>query len=273
MLTFKLMSIPSAIRTLNARSVLIRWCWQALQRAFRDPESPFHLREGEVGPASPDELPRTSAPTRNFSTVASTFTSVESDFTEAAAEAHAHALSQGHDPDSFFEEKVVWGDLDSFHPYLSTYMVSHMPDTLITRDMVSLPFIAVPYECLRFLESSRMNWVSCLAHEAGGPTAAADMVSGRGIGLILKSISVDFKRPVVYPDTLLISHRPRRADPPSPTHFNNNALIYSYAQRAVVATSESVLVWYDYDKLQKSPPPEPVRKALERRMTQTGGEV
>jgi acyl dehydratase len=41
-----------------------------------------------------------------------------------------------------------------------------------------------------------------LAEAAGGPNAAADMVSGRGIGLILKSIAVNFKRPVLYPDTV-----------------------------------------------------------------------
>lgn len=42
--------------------------------------------------------------------------------------------------------------------------------------------------------------MSHLAKAAGGPSAVADMISGRGIGLILKSITVDFKRPVLYPD-------------------------------------------------------------------------
>lgn len=122
-----------------------------------------------------------------------------------------------------------------------------------------------------------------LGQAAGGPSAASDIISGRGVGLILKSISVDFKRPVVYPDTvrlswpdasiqinpsvqLLISHRPHPVDPPSPTHFHNDALVYSYAQRAVVATSESVLVWYDYETLKKAPPSESLRIALEARM-------
>ena len=124
-----------------------------------------------------------------------------------------------------------------------------------------------------------------LAREVGGPEAAANLLAGKGIGIILKSISVDFKRPVVYPDTvcpcdflltcifqqclskqLFISHRPRPMDPPSETHFNNDAIIYSYSQQKVIATSQSVLVWYDYNNLKKVPPTEAMRAALARRM-------
>lgn len=65
---------------------------------------------------------------------------------------------------------------------------------------------------------------------------------------------------------LLISHRPRHTNPPSPTHFRNDALIYSYAQRTIVATSESVLVWYDYETLKKTPPSEILRNTLEARI-------
>ena len=42
----------------------------------------------------------------------------------------------------------------------------------------------------------------CLVEEVGGPSASAKMLSGQGIGPILKSITVNFKRPVVYPDTV-----------------------------------------------------------------------
>ncbi|KIJ55477.1 hypothetical protein M422DRAFT_24049 [Sphaerobolus stellatus SS14] len=214
---------------------------ESLLQAFRNPSSPFYLREGEVGPASPDEPPRQTAQAQSFATVAGAFTSDNVSFAEAAEEARAYASNQGHDPDSFFEQKVVWGDLDSFQ---------HLNN--------------VRY--VRFLESGRIQWMAKLAEEVGGPEASAKLLTGKGIGLILKSISIDFKQPVVYPDTLLISHRPRPTDPPSDTHFNNDAIIYSYAQGKVVATSESVLVWYDYDALKKSPPSEAMKAALARRM-------
>jgi acyl-CoA thioesterase FadM len=123
-----------------------------------------------------------------------------------------------------------------------------------------------------------------LAEEVGGQTAMTDLISGRGVGIILKSVKVNFKRPVIYPDTvgphqsitvycltlgyvqLLVSHRARPTDPESPTQFNHDGMIYSYAQRKVVATSESVLVWYDYDALKKIAPSGAMQKALERRM-------
>lgn len=44
------------------------------------------------------------------------------------------------------------------------------------------------------------------------------------------------------------------------------AVAYSYAQKRVVTESDSVLVWYDYDKLQKCDPGEEMRRILEQRM-------
>lgn len=43
-----------------------------------------------------------------------------------------------------------------------------------------------------------------LIEAASGSGVAAHMLSGRGIGLILKSITVNFRRPVVYPDTVCL---------------------------------------------------------------------
>jgi hypothetical protein len=44
----------------------------------------------------------------------------------------------------------------------------------------------------------------------GGPAKAEDFIRGKGVSLILKSIKVDFRRPVTYPDTvrLVSSCRP-----------------------------------------------------------------
>ena len=50
-----------------------------------------------------------------------------------------------------------------------------------------------------------------LGHEAGGAARADAMVRGRGVSLILKSVSLDYRRPVTYPDTLLIAHKPVRS--------------------------------------------------------------
>lgn len=110
---------------------------------------------------------------------------------------------------------------------------------------------------------ARIHWMQNLAHELGGDQKAHDMISGKGVSLILADVSIKFRRPITYPDAvshigtswlirswalpilqLLIAHRPHD---PFPTHFSCAAAIWSNAQRAVVATSESKLVWYDID--------------------------
>ena len=113
-----------------------------------------------------------------------------------------------------------------------------------------------------------------LGNAMGGPEKARAMSKGQGVSLILKSLSIKFKRPVTYPDTvstsvihwffpnwlicsqLLIAHKPYFPTSVSQLrfHFNCRATIYSYSQQAIVVESDSELVWYDYDKLKKCNP-------------------
>jgi len=120
---------------------------------------------------------------------------------------------------------------------------------------------------VRYLESGRIVWMYHLALELGGVKLAQDMIGGRGVSLILKEISVRYRRPVTYPDTLLIAHKPHDSHT---MHFANAGIIWSFAQRAIVATSDSTLVWYDYDRLKKCDPGEAKRTLLENRMQRLG---
>ncbi|KAF8887356.1 HotDog domain-containing protein [Infundibulicybe gibba] len=204
-----------------------------LQHAFRDPSSPYHIPPGTQGPESPDSPP--SSPIQ-----LGTFPESTSD---ALQEARDKLLAAGFDPTSFWEQPIVWGDLDSFQHVNNVRYV-------------------------RFFESGRIKWMTSVGHDLGGPEKAEAMVKGRGVSLILKSIEVKFKRPVTYPDTLLVSHKPHRpltanADPAA---FHLTASAYSLAQRAIVAESNEVLVWYDYDKLKKCVPDKHVRDAVWRRV-------
>ncbi|TFK78370.1 Thioesterase/thiol ester dehydrase-isomerase [Polyporus arcularius HHB13444] len=207
----------------------------ALLDRFRDPTSPFHLPPGTVGPDSPDPPAEDLSP---------------------ADEGRAKLLELGYDPDSFWEQPIVWGDHDSFQ---------HVNN--------------VRY--IRFFESGRIHWMRALGHELGGPEKAEAMIKGKGVSLILKSLSVDFKRPVVYPDTLLVAHKPHRGSASrvgsdvsarqAKTHFHVMGAIWSYAQRRIVTESDSVLVWYDYDRLTKCDPGEAAVAMIERRMNLGSG--
>ncbi|THH30513.1 hypothetical protein EUX98_g3685 [Antrodiella citrinella] len=163
-----------------------------------------------------------------------------------AEEAVKKLLGLGYDPDSLWEQEIVWGDHDSFQHVNNVRYV-------------------------RFFESGRLKWMSSLGHELGGHTKASAMLKGKGVSLILKSLSMDYKAPVTYPDTLLIAHQPHRdvseaLKNKAKTHLPVRAVAYSYAQKRIVTASDSVLVWYDYEKLRPCDPGEEMWAVLEKRI-------
>ncbi|KAH9996498.1 hypothetical protein BJV77DRAFT_987374, partial [Russula vinacea] len=101
-----------------------------------------------------------------------------------------------------------------------------------------------------------MRLMSSIGEELGGQAQADAFLRARGISFILKSIEVNFRKPVQYPDTLLIAHKP--APDPDPKRASTQFLLhggaFSYTQRAIVADSTSVITWYDYDRLAKCDP-------------------
>ncbi|CAE6454631.1 unnamed protein product [Rhizoctonia solani] len=101
---------------------------------------------------------------------------------------------------------------------------------------------------VRFFETSRMHMMYLIGLETNGGEGGKAMLEGHGVSIILKSIDVKFKRPVTYPDNLVIMQRPHNT---SPSRFTLSSVAYSLAQRAPVATSEAVCVWYDYDVWKK----------------------
>jgi len=88
----------------------------------------------------------------------------------------------------------------------------------------------------RWMESARIEYF----RQAGIGNAAAQ----QGTGPILASVKCDFRRQLMYPDTLLISA--------SVTSLGRTSMkmahrIYSASQKAVAAEGDSTLVLFDYD--------------------------
>ena len=69
---------------------------QSLQEKFRDPTSPYHIPPGTQGPESPDPPME------------------DTESLSPAEEGRTKLLELGFNPDSFWEQQVVWGDHDSF---------------------------------------------------------------------------------------------------------------------------------------------------------------
>ncbi|PIL24811.1 hypothetical protein GSI_12697 [Ganoderma sinense ZZ0214-1] len=171
----------------------------------------------------------------------------ETELLSPAEEERAKLSELGFDPESFWEQQVVWGDHDSFQHVNNVRYV-------------------------RFFESGRFHWMQALGRELGGPKRAEQLIHGEGVSLILKSLSIDYKAPVTFPDTLLVAHKPHPGsnNGQGKTSFFVAGAIWSYAQRRIVTESDSVLVWYDYDKLTKCDPGEAAKAALRRRMNLRG---
>jgi len=74
---------------------------------------------------------------------------------------------------------------------------------------MSIPAYLHPL-AVRFFESSRIRWISSIGEELGGQAQANAFLRAMGISFILKSIEVNFRRPVQYPDTVSLIHpRPK----------------------------------------------------------------
>jgi len=100
-----------------------------------------------------------------------------------------------------------------------------------------------------------------LANKVGGEECRKAIISGLGIGLILKSLTINYRRPVVYPDTLLLSQKVHSREP---TQFSLDTIVYSLSQRKKVASADSVCVWYDYEQLKKCEAPREMEAVLEQ---------
>ncbi|KAF8603750.1 Thioesterase/thiol ester dehydrase-isomerase [Ceratobasidium sp. AG-I] len=166
--------------------------------------------------------PSPAEPARN--NVAEEVSKDKDPFEEARVLARGYAKEHGHDLTSLWEQNIAWGDLDSF------------------RHLNNVNYV-------RYFETARMHMMYLIGLELQGAKGGKAMLEGLGVSIILKSIEVKFKRPVTYPDNLVIMQRPHNT---SSSRFTLSSVAYSLAQRAPVATGEAVCVWYDYDVWKKA---------------------
>ncbi|EJT96603.1 Thioesterase/thiol ester dehydrase-isomerase [Dacryopinax primogenitus] len=246
-----------------------------LYQSFSDPTTPYYMGPGEVGPSDPNDPPIESMTYQEYKEASAPHGRKKEKppaDTAPIGKAHAdqappqlppgtrplseeerhslingqmagsaaavlHLKEEGFDLDTAWEQSVAWGDLDSF------------------RHLNNVKYI-------KYFESGRMRLTQRLGEQIGGTKLARDMMEARGVSIILKSIDVKFKRPVTYPDTLLIAHKPHSF---APTQFTLSCIAYSFTQSAPVCTAEAVCVWYDYDVWKKCIPPPELYDALRTR--------
>jgi len=126
------------------------------------------------------------------------------------------------------EQDVAWGDMDSY---------AHVNNVVYFRY----------FENARIALLDRVGWLRSM-HETGlGPIAA--------------STSARFRKPLAYPDHILVGARVSAVQPDRVTIEHR---IVSARWDAVATTGEVVVVSFDYRQGQKAPIPEAVRAAIEQ---------
>jgi len=127
---------------------------------------------------------------------------------------------------------VQWGDQDAF---------GHVNNTVY----------------LRWFESARIVYLERIG--------MMDLHAAENVGPILASATCDYRRPVTYPDTVLVGARVTRIGRSS---FSMEHAAASQDQGVIAAEGKSTLVVFDYHKEKSHPIPPALRQAiaaLERR--------
>ncbi|PWN32891.1 uncharacterized protein FA14DRAFT_79150 [Meira miltonrushii] len=122
----------------------------------------------------------------------------------------------------------------------------------------------------KFIESNRMLFFSLVSKQMG-EERHDDIVKGKGVGIILSSLAIRFRRPVLYPDTILVGRKPIL--PLEGGRFTIQTTLFSIAQQAEVASAEEIGVCYDYKALKKVDLPNDFKQALEDAAKNPGGPV
>ncbi|KAK2776331.1 hypothetical protein FQN53_002732 [Emmonsiellopsis sp. PD_33] len=130
-----------------------------------------------------------------------------------------------------FQHNVVWGEMDT--------MNSLTPESQIT-------------DASKYAETARVNWTRNFGiHiDRANQKAWFELLGSTAIGLILKSIKIDYKFPMVSPDKITVYHKLSRPQPPpsSPSHssIQLDVLILSEAHQRPAARCHEDIVTYDY---------------------------
>ncbi len=122
---------------------------------------------------------------------------------------------------------VAWGDMDAF---------GHVNNTVF----------------LRWFESARIAFLERVG--------LLELMAEQQVGPILARATVDFRRPVKYPDTVRVEAGARRLGSSS---WVLAYRAFSASQDALVGEGDSVLVLYDYARETKVPIAGTLRAALE----------
>ncbi|PWY80686.1 Thioesterase/thiol ester dehydrase-isomerase [Aspergillus heteromorphus CBS 117.55] len=130
-----------------------------------------------------------------------------------------------------FQQSVAWGEMDS---------MGHVNNVTYSRYAETARVYYTRNFALHIDPAHRKEWMK--------------LVSSKGIGLIVRSIKLDYKFPMTYPDKVTVYHKLVHdpVSPEAPQHgFHLHAVILSEARQRPAARVYEDLVTYDYKMKKK----------------------
>lgn len=129
---------------------------------------------------------------------------------------------------ALFTMPVQWGDQDAF---------GHINNVVY----------------IRWFESARIVYLQQCGLEP--------QLATQGVGPILANVSCNYRRQLLYPDTVTVGGRIARVGRTSLTMLH---AVFSHQQQAIVADGESIIVTFDYPSQKSVEIPASVREAIDR---------
>ncbi|RMZ87038.1 hypothetical protein DV736_g5741, partial [Chaetothyriales sp. CBS 134916] len=107
---------------------------------------------------------------------------------------------------------------------------------------------------VRWCETGRTNWTRQYGKyiDTAHRQQWNDLLTSRGIGLILKSITVDYKFPMTWPDRISVYHKLRCRPTESTQSMMLDVVILSEAKQRLAARALEDVVLYNYQTATKT---------------------
>lgn len=112
----------------------------------------------------------------------------------------------------------------------------------------------------RYAETSRLAYISQIMGTL--PLEKVQYyLSGNPIGPIVKSLTINYKAPVKFPDTILVASTVPK-ESLTPSEFKHEFIMISHVQERIVATGHAVVVIYNFEKNCRADLPESFVNAM-----------
>lgn len=107
---------------------------------------------------------------------------------------------------------------------------------------------------VRYAETSRTNWTRQIGEhfDREHKNLWAEMLTSKSYGLILRSILVEYKFPMTWPDRISVYHKLRSMPDEKDTSMLLDVMIVSEGKQRVAARCQEDVVVYNYKEGKKS---------------------